>query len=173
MREQSSYVDDLEPDELSEWELQVDDADRTRILWGRVTVLLLALGLAFFLGRTTGSVGASPARIDELEADLAQANQNIAELEARLEEPETPAPEEQSPAPNAGGQDAGGQDAGGQGEPAGGSRIYVVKPGDTLRDLAVRFYGDVDLARLIAEENGIEDTSQLLIGDELEIPQEP
>jgi nucleoid-associated protein YgaU len=118
-------------------------------------------------------VGASPARIDELEADLAQANQNIAELEARLEEPETPAPGEQSPAPNAGGQDAGGQDAGGQGENAGGSRTYVVKPGDTLRDLAVRFYGDVDLARLIAEENGIEDTSQLLVGDELEIPPEP
>jgi nucleoid-associated protein YgaU len=173
MREQSSYVDDLEPDELSEWELQVDDPDRTRILWGRVTVLLLALGLAFFLGRTTGSVGASPARIDELEADLAQANQNIAELEARLEEPETPAPVEQSPAPNAGGQDVGEQDAGGRGENAGGSRTYVVKPGDTLRDLAVRFYGDVDLARLIAEENGIEDTSQLLVGDELEIPQEP
>jgi nucleoid-associated protein YgaU len=169
MREQSSYVDDLEPDELSEWELQDGDPDRTRILWGRVTVLLLALGLAFFLGRTTGSVGASPARIDELEADLAQANQNIAELEARLAEPETTAPVEESPAPN-----AGGQATGGQGENEGRSRTYIVKPGDTLRDLAVRFYGDVDLARLIADANGIEDTSQLRIGEELEIPpQEP
>jgi nucleoid-associated protein YgaU len=49
-----------------------------------------------------------------------------------------------------------------------------VKPGDTLRDLAVRFYGDVDLAQLIAEANGIDDTSQLRIGQELKIPsQEP
>jgi nucleoid-associated protein YgaU len=177
MREQSSYVDDLEPDELSEWELQDDDPDRTRILWGRVTVLVLALGLAFFLGRTTGSVGASPTRIDELEADLAQANQNIAELEARLAEPETTAPEEESPLPDTGGQNAGGQgtggpNTGGQGENAGRSRTYIVKAGDTLRDLAVRFYGDVDLARLIADANGIEDTSQLLIGEELEIPPE-
>jgi nucleoid-associated protein YgaU len=145
MREQSSYVDDLEPEELSEWELQDDDSDRTRILWGRVTVLLLALGLAFFLGRTTGSVGASPTRIDELEA-------------------EAPAPVEQTPRP----------DTGGQGANQGRARTYVVKPGDTLRDLAVRFYGDVDLAQLIAEANGIDDTSQLRIGQELKIPsQEP
>jgi nucleoid-associated protein YgaU len=164
MREQSSYVDDLEPEELSEWELPDDDSDRTRILWGRVTVLLLALGLAFFLGRTTGSVGASPTRIDELEAELAQANQNIAELEATLAEPEAPAPAEQTPRP----------DAGGQGANQGRARTYVVKPGDTLRDLAVRFYGDVDLAQLIAEANGIDDTSQLRIGQELKIPsQEP
>jgi nucleoid-associated protein YgaU len=164
MREQSSYVDDLEPEELSEWQLPDDGPDRTRILWGRVTVLLLALGLAFVLGRTTGSVGASPTRIDELEAELAQANQNIAELEARLAKPQTPAPVEQSPAPN----------AGGQGANEGRARTYVVKPGDTLRDLAVRFYGDVDLAQLIVEANGIDDTSQLRIGEELEIPpQEP
>jgi nucleoid-associated protein YgaU len=164
MREQSSYVDDLEPEELSEWELQDDDSDRTRILWGRVTVLLLALGLAFFLGRTTGSVGASPTRIDELEAELAQANQNIAELEATLAEPEAPTPVEQTPRP----------DTGGQGANQGRDRTYVVKPGDTLRDLAVRFYGDVDLAQLIAEANGIDDTSQLRIGQELKIPsQEP
>src|ERR671914_2337611 len=100
MRDQSSYVEDRESEELSEWELQDDDPDRTRILWGRVTVLLLALGLAFFLGRTTGSVGASPARIDELEAELAQANQNIAELEARLAERATPSPSEQPPSPS-------------------------------------------------------------------------
>jgi nucleoid-associated protein YgaU len=160
MRERSSYVDDLEPEELSEWELPDDDPDRTRILWGRVTVLVLALGLAFFLGRTTGSVGASPTRIDELEAELAQANQNIAELEATLAEPETPAPVEQSPRP----------DTGGQGANQGRARTYVVKPGDTLRDLAVRFYGDVDLAQLIAEANGIDDTSQVRIGQELKIP---
>jgi nucleoid-associated protein YgaU len=172
MREQSSYVDDLEPDELSEWELPDDDPDRTRILWGRVTVLLLALGLAFFLGRTTGSVGASPTRIDELEADLAQATQNIAELEARLAEPDATAPVEESPVPDAGEQDAEGQGTEGQGRNEGRSRTYIVKPGDTLRDLAVRFYGDVDLARLIVNANGIEDTSQLLIGEELEIPPE-
>ena len=161
MRDQSSYVEDRESEELSEWELQDDDPDRTRILWGRVMVLLLALGLAFFLGRTTGSVGASPTRIDELEAELAQANQNIDELEARLAEPENPPPE-QTPSP----------DTGGQGADEGRSRTYVVKPGDTLRDLAVRFYGDVDLARIIAEANGINDTSQLRIGQELEIPPE-
>ena len=147
MRDQSSYVEDRESEELSEWELQDDDPDRTRILWGRIMVLLLALGLAFFLGRTTGSVGASPTRIDE--------------LEARLAEPENPPPE-QTPSP----------DTGGQGADEGRSRTYVVKPGDTLRDLAVRFYGDVDLARIIAEANGIDDTSQLRIGPELEIPPE-
>jgi nucleoid-associated protein YgaU len=164
MRDQSSYVDDLEPEELSEWELQDVDPDRTRILWGRVTVLLLALGFAFFLGRTTGSVGASPARIDELEAELAQANQNIDELEARLAEPATPPPSDQPPSPS--------PEAGGQGTGEGRTRTYVVRPGDTLRDLAVRFYGDVDLARLIAAANGIADTSQLRIGQELEIPPE-
>jgi nucleoid-associated protein YgaU len=162
MRDQSSYVEDRESEELSEWEPQDDDPDRTRILWGRVVVLLLALGLAFFLGRTTGSVGASPSRIDALEAELAQANQNIDELEARLAEPETPPRPEPTPSP----------DTGGRGADQGRSRTYLVKPGDTLRDLAVRFYGDVDLARIIAEANGLDDTSQLRIGQELEIPPE-
>jgi hypothetical protein len=159
MREQSSYSYDHEPEELSEWNLEAEDLDRTRILWGRVAALLLALVLAFFLGRTTGSVGASPERIDDLEAQLAQSQENVDELEAQLAEPEAPETPTESPSEQP-------RDR----EPTARARSYVVRPGDTLRDLAVRFYGDVDLARLIAEANAITDTSQLRIGEELEIP---
>jgi nucleoid-associated protein YgaU len=162
MREQSSYNHDLEHEEFSEWELEPVDAERTRILWGRVVALVLALALAFALGRTTGSVGASPERIDQLEAQLAQAQRNIDELEATLAERET-ADQGTTPEPPRDEKNAEEQQP----------RTYVVKPGDTLRDLAVRFYGDVDLARLIVRANDISDTDQLRAGQTLRIPPPP
>ncbi|OBC09282.1 hypothetical protein A5784_00940 [Mycobacterium sp. 852013-50091_SCH5140682] len=47
---------------------------------------------------------------------------------------------------------------------------YPAAAGDTLSDLAVRFYGDAGLAHLIAASSGIADNSALVAGQQLIIP---
>ena len=51
-----------------------------------------------------------------------------------------------------------------------GGRIYVVKRGDTLWDLAVRFYGSGLKWRRIADANGVKNPRLLQIGKRLRIP---
>jgi len=48
-------------------------------------------------------------------------------------------------------------------------RTYVVKAGDTLIELAIRFYGDSSKWRLIAQKNGIKDPRKLPVGKKLVI----
>lgn len=142
-----------------EWDYD-EEPRRPRILWGRVIALLAIVVLAFVLGRATAGSGASQAEIDRLEdevADLTAENQELQEANAALLEP-TPEPTFTEPAVTAG-----------EGE----DRFYVVKEGDTLRGIAIRFYGDPSLDDLIAEANDISDPTQLSVGTRLRIPPEP
>lgn len=139
-----------------EWDYG-DEPARPRVLWGRVVVLGLFLLLAFLFGRWT-SGGSSSSEVERLQAQLADAREDIAALEAAQEEPPAPVVTD-SPT------DAQAPEEEGQ--------TYVVKRGDTLRGIAEKFYGDASLDDLIAEANGITDATQLSIGDELIIPPEP
>lgn len=47
---------------------------------------------------------------------------------------------------------------------------YTVQPGDTLSQLALRFYGDKAMAKIIAEENAMADPDALNVGQVLKIP---
>ncbi|WP_131828454.1 LysM peptidoglycan-binding domain-containing protein, partial [Mycobacteroides abscessus] len=47
---------------------------------------------------------------------------------------------------------------------------YTVVAGDTLSALALRFYGDAELYRLIAAVNGISDPGAIGVGRRLVIP---
>lgn len=51
-------------------------------------------------------------------------------------------------------------------------RMYLVRPGDTLRKLAVKFYGNEDQFNRIIEANRdrLLDNDQLIVGQELRIP---
>jgi nucleoid-associated protein YgaU len=52
-------------------------------------------------------------------------------------------------------------------------RPYVVRPGDTLAGIALKVYGDIGLSSYLAEANGIPDSSELNVGEELTIPPKP
>jgi LysM repeat protein len=132
-----------------------------KILWGRVVAILVVLLAAFFLGRATGgSDGVPQSRFDELQEDNDQLQQELQAALAQQEnqQNESPAPtdETESPPP----------------DPS-KSEIYVVKPGDTLRGIAEEKYGDASLDDIIADANGIDDPTQISVGQELIIPPKP
>lgn len=131
-----------------------------KILWGRVVAILVVLLAAFFIGRATGgSDGVPPERLEELRETNAQLEQQLAEARAQQEDEQNQSPPPdatESPPPE-------------QTE----SEIYVVKPGDTLRGIAEDQYGDASLDDIIAEANGIDDPTQISVGQELIIPPEP
>ena len=157
-----SFDETYEP-ESYEWDYE-EAADRPpRVLWGRVLALIVLLVAAFWLGRETvpsGDIGA--AALADARAELEQAQQDIEELEAQvasgaLADP-TPEPEataDETAAPTTEGE------------------TYIVKSGDSLAAIALRFYGDASLADIIAEANDIADPTDIRPGDELIIPPEP
>ncbi|HEV3472353.1 MAG TPA: LysM peptidoglycan-binding domain-containing protein, partial [Actinomycetota bacterium] len=107
-------------------------------------------------GASTVELERANDRIEELETD-------VTTLEQQLEAEQRAAAIETTPTPDAETTPA----AGGEGE------TYIVKSGDTLAGIAIKFYGDASLDDLIAEANGIEDPQSLRPGDELIIPPEP
>ena len=145
-----------------EWDYQ---DPRPKILWGRVAVLGGALLLAFFLGRAMAPDGIQPStlaaarqNVSDLEQQVAQLQTDLRRTQRELERLEnSPPPPEAQPSP----------------EPSESPTLYTVKPGDTLTDLAIEFYGDEELVTLIASENGIKSTAKLNVGDTLIIPPKP
>lgn len=162
-------LDPYEPDPAAGYEWEDEPvADKPRVLWGRVAVLGGMLLLAFLLGRATKG-GGIPSE------QLTQARQEIQALEtenAALEEELASAPEVTT------GTDTGAEDTtdgtesdGADTTPEG--KTYVVEAGDSLTTIAAKFYDDPSLDDYLAEVNGITDPTQLAVGQELLIPDEP
>ena len=155
-----SFDETYEP-ESYEWDYE-EAADRPpRVLWGRVLALIVLLFAAFWLGRETVPSGdISAAALADARAELEQAKDDIEKLEAQvangaLADP-TPEPTaDETPAATTEGE------------------TYIVKSGDSLAAIALKFYGDASLADIIAEANDIADPTDIRPGDELIIPPEP
>jgi nucleoid-associated protein YgaU len=141
-----------------EWEFETEP--RVRILWGRLIALAVALVIAFLVGRATagGGRGISAAQYSKVKSDLAAAR---AELAARSPAPTTTPSVSSSPSPSA------------SSTPGAQGTTYIVKPGDTLRGIAVKFYGDVTLVNLIVQANHISDPTLVHQGTKLIIPPKP
>ena len=163
MDDRTETLETYEP-ESYEWDYE-EAVDRPpRVLWGRIVSLTLLMLVAFLFGRWTAPKGASTAelqqaneRIEELKTEVATLDQQLAAEARQEEEPQpTPTPEEET-TPAATGEE----------------QTYIVKSGDTLAGIAIKFYGDPTLDDLIAEANGIDDPQSLRPGDELIIPPEP
>lgn len=153
--------DAYEGDASYEWDYD-EEPRKPKVLWGRVVALIAFLVLAFMLGRATAGGGVAQGRVDALERQLAELEAENEQLQdaaqAILSEP-TPEPTPTEPATTT--------TVEGEGE------SYVVKDGDTLRAIALKFYGDASLDDLIAEANDITDPTQLSVGTRLVIPPEP
>lgn len=132
------------------------------ILWGRVVALALVLGLAFWLGRMTAGGGTDEGELRELRAELSAAQEENEDLENQL----AAAEEEVDPATTPGATPTDGATTAPEAE----GETYTVERGDTLRGIAQTFCGDPQMDDLIAAENGIEDATQLSVGETLTIP---
>lgn len=137
--------------------------DRPNILWGRVAILGGGLLLAFLIGRASAPSGVPQAELDQARAERDAATEEVESLRAQIEALQQPA---EGP-----GEEQGGEEQ--EEEPEVAAETYVVKSGDTLRLIAQDFYGDPELADLIAEANDITDPTSLHVGQELVIPPKP
>jgi nucleoid-associated protein YgaU len=156
-----------EPDPAYDWD---DEPPSPKLLWGRVIALAAVLILAFLLGRATAPDD-SAEEVEQLQGQLEEAADRIAELEDELEfgatptapettPPETPTDEE---SPDAGG---GGGDGGG----GGGDEVvkeYTVQTGDTYNEIAEQFFNDPSLGSCIAEAN---EDETLIVGETINVP---
>jgi nucleoid-associated protein YgaU len=133
-----------------------------KVLWGRIIALIVALLVAFLVGRATAGGGSSisPAAYAKVKRDLAIARAKATRTnQTPLAGQATPTP---SPSPDASETTA-----------AAGGTTYTVKSGDTLRGIAQKFYGDASLTDLIAQANNITDPTLVHEGTELTIPPKP
>ena len=145
-------------------EFAYEDRRGPNVLWGRIIALIVALLLAFWLGRITAGGGADEGELKELRAELEQVQQQNEDLENELAA-QTEAEPVETP-------DASATEATTDPAAEAENETYVVQRGDTLRGIAQTFCGDPQLDDLIAAENGIEDATQLSVGEEIVLPAE-
>lgn len=156
-----------------DYELEEDYAPR--ILWGRLAFFLLAIVLAFSVGRCTKSSG-----VDE--DTFAAEQQRVLELQSEntvLQQQVDAAADQGANQGNNGGNDQ--EPAGGQTEApsateepvSGEGQTYTVQPNDTLTTIAQKFYGEQSKYDLIVDANNLSDDTPLRVGQELIIPEEP
>ncbi len=143
-----------------------DDRRPPNVLWGRIIALLIGLLLAFLLGRATAG-GVDEAEVDELRRELRQTREENAQLEDQVEAAQEDAQEDPTAAETP---DAEATEAADTEEPE--TLTYTVERGDTLRAIAETYCGDPDKDDLIAATNGIDDATQLSVGQELTLPAE-
>lgn len=144
-----------------------DDRPRPNILWGRMVALLVALLLAFWLGRASAG-GVDEAEVKDLRAELAETRERSAELEDQVEAAQEAAQDEPDAAAETPESEA--TDAEETEEPE--LETYTVERGDTLRGIAQEFCGDPEQDDLIQATNGIEDATHLSVGQTLTLPAE-
>jgi nucleoid-associated protein YgaU len=150
-----------EPDSY-EWDYEEARDRGPKVFWGRIIALSLFLLAAFLVGRWSAPADDSAAELSGVRADLAAAESEIESLEEQLDqgtvavEPSATPTTEETPT-----------------EATGEEQTYVVKDGDTLADIAIRFYDDPSFDDLIAEANGIDDPTSIRPGMELVIPPRP
>jgi nucleoid-associated protein YgaU len=159
----SSSVPGGQRDEPSlAWDEEPDPG--LRILWGRFVVLALVLAAAFAAGWLVAS--------DRSSADVRATRDRLAAAERRIDELEAQLAQEPSPTPSAGAEGVAPPEPE-ETQADRGDETYVVKRGDTLRSIALRFYEDASLDDVIADANGITDPGQLTVGLRLIIPSRP
>ncbi|HYN36882.1 MAG TPA: hypothetical protein VEV82_07885 [Actinomycetota bacterium] len=140
-----------EPDPSLDWE---DDEGSPKLLWGRVLALAGVLLLIFLLGRASAPDDSAD-QVEQLRAQLEEAQQQIAELEDA-----TPTPED-SPAPTVSvtetPTDEPTTDPTEEAPPKG--KEYTVKDGDTFTTIAEDEFGEVnaDIVDCLVDANGGDD----------------
>ena len=164
----SEPLDPYEPDPAAGYDWDEETAEhKPRILWGRVAVLGAMLLLAFLLGRATKGGGIPTSELTEARQEI----QTLEEENEALEEELASAPDVTSePVDGTETEDPDGTE---ETQSSVEGKTYVVEAGDSLTTIAVKFYDDPSLDDYLAEVNGITDPTELAVGQELIIPDDP
>jgi len=178
MRERGTEViQPYEPPEepAYDWEYEDEPAYRRgpKILWGRLAVLAAFLLIAFLIGRALAGGGVSQSDFDEAKAERDDARAQASEFQAEVADLKQQVAALQDEIEGLEAQDTGSTDAETDTDTEAAGETYTVRPGDNLRFIAQKFYGDVTLDDYIAEANGITDPSAIPAGMELTIPPDP
>lgn len=162
MDDRTESFEHYEP-ESYEWDYEEARDRPPRVLWGRIVALILLLVAAFWFGRSSAPADDQSAALAAANERADQAESEIRDLEAQLAQRNASAVAEPTPEPTA------------ESTPAssGEEQTYIVKSGDNLAAIALKFYGDSSLADLIADANNIDDVQSIRPGDKLIIPPEP
>jgi nucleoid-associated protein YgaU len=158
-----------------DYELEEDYAPR--VLWGRLAIFLLALVLAFAVGRCTGGDGVSEAQYNQVRAEVQDLASENTVLRAQVEAAGQGDEGDDEPAEGNGDDEpaddegnGGGDGDGDGGQDVGDGRTYEVQSGDTLTRIAEQFYGDPRKFDLIVDANNLDSATGLRVGQELIIP---
>lgn len=150
-----------EPQTSYDWDYGDEPPKKNNVLWGRFVALGVVLLLVFLLGRASAPNGIPEERLNQVRADLDDAEKELDELRSALATPE-PEPTETVPVDT----EASPADTTFEGD------IYVVQSGDTMRGIAEKFCDDPTLDDVIADFNGIEDPTLISVGTEIKIPED-
>lgn len=159
-----------------EHDYELEDDYAPRVLWGRLAFFLLALVLAFAVGRCTKSAGVAESDFKAEQQKVLALQSDNAVLEQQLDAA-TSGQGNQDGGNNDGGNNDQGQDdepseAPGD-EPIADGQTYTVQSGDTLTTIAEEFYGDPTKFDLIVDANNLSEDTPLRVGQELVIPEDP
>ena len=162
MDDRTESFETYEP-ESYEWDYEEARDRPPRVLWGRILALFVLLAIAFYFGRSSAPEVDITTELADANRQLDQAESEIRDLEEQLasrpvaeaEPTPEPTPDETAAATSGEGQ------------------TYIVKSGDSLAGIALKFYGDSSLSNIIADANNIDDPQSIRPGDELIIPPEP
>lgn len=161
MADRTSSLDPYEPESSYDWDYGEPEArpGKPKVLWGRIGTLAAALIVAFLVGRLSAP-DVDP-RLETRVTSLEEANDELTQENEDLEQQLRNLPAAQ---PTVQASD----------QPDDTDTVtYIVKPGDTLRGIAQKFYCDPEQSDFLAAANGIEDPTTLSVGDELSIPPNP
>ena len=146
-----------------DWE---DEEGSPKLLWGRVLALAGILLLAFLLGRATAPDETSD-EVNDLRAELEQANELIAQLEDEVADTESPAPTITTTPTD----ETDTEDPPPEEEEEGEVKTYIAKEGDTFVSIAEDEFGDTNpaIVQCLVDANGGDDVVSL--NEEIQIPE--
>lgn len=147
------------------------------LLWGRMVFWAVVVLLAFLVGRWTAGFWADGEPLDRLRAKVTKLSAENQEYRRHSEMVAASAPADAEPAPAArpapsppARDDERREPEAGRTPSDSSGETYTLVPGDTLSEVAARFYGDSSRVSALQRANGIAPGEDLPVGLVLEIP---
>ena len=149
-------------------EYDLEDDYAPRVLWGRIAFFLLAVLLAFLVGRCTKDAGVPQADLTAKQAEVDKLESENEVLQQQLDAATNTPPD--NGAGGGGKKDKSEEPTEPSQDEVGKGDTYIVQENDTLYGIAIKMYGDASKVDLIMDANNLTKDTPLRVGQELIIP---